>query len=361
MNQDLLIDPDEIFNKVVSSNASDLHITEGMPPLIRISGVLEPLPGYHSFSDEEVKTFIKKILNEEQLKKFETDKELDFSHALEGKGRFRVNIFSQKNTWALAARLIPLHVPTLEELNIPSIIYEFCKLPQGLVLVTGATGTGKSTTLAGMVNWINENRNAHIITIEDPIEFVFESKNSLIHQREMYVDTLSWTNALKAALREDPNVILVGEMRDYETISAAITAAETGHLVLATLHTNSASQTIDRIIDVFPEHQQDQIRIQLAAVLEGVMTQTLVRSSNGETRYPAIEILIANTAVKNTIREGNVHYIDNIIRTSLDLGMRNIERSLADLVLEGKIEMEEAQAKSLNPDEIVRYLQHKNK
>ena len=348
------INIDEMLSKVIESEASDLHLTSNLPPTIRVAGILQPLIGYDALSPETIQDIINQLTNDEQKKELDKNKELDISHQYKDKARFRINIFFEKGLPAVAFRLIPVAIPTIDELGLPHILYEFAKLPQGLVLITGATGTGKSTTLAAMINWMNQNRNAHIITIEDPIEFVFESNKALIQQREMYVDTLSWEGALKSALREDPDIILVGEMRDFKTIAAAITAAETGHLVLATLHTNSAAQTIDRIVDVFPEHQQSQIKIQLAAVLEGVITQTLVRGIDKSKRYAALEIMIANDAVRNTIREGKSHFIDNIISTNYDIGMRSMERSLAELVKEGKIELDEALKKTLKPDEVVR-------
>ncbi len=350
------IEIDDMLKKVFEANASDLHITSNLPPTIRVNNVLQPLVGYDALPPETVENIIDQLVNENQKLKLIKERSLDFSYQYKKSARFRINAFFEKGLPALAFRLIPTVIPTVDELGLPHILYEFAKLPKGLVLVTGATGTGKTTTLAAMINWMNHNRNGHIITIEDPIEFIFESNKSLIQQREMYVDTLTWKGAIKSALREDIDVLLVGEMRDYKTMAAAITAAETGHLVLATLHTNSAAQTIDRIIDVFPEHQQIQIRIQLAAVLEGIITQTLITGIDKSKMYPALEILIANDAVRNTIREGKTHFIDNIINTSYDIGMRSMERSLAELVKEGKIELEEALKNTLKPDEVTRLL-----
>jgi twitching motility protein PilT len=346
----------EVFSRVVEKNASDLHLTVGLPPTLRINGILKPITEYDVLSNDEIKEIVMEILTDKEFEIFDKDGQYDFSYALENKARFRCNVFYERGNIAVAARLIPLTIPTLEELNIDPLLYEFCKLPQGLVLITGKTGVGKSTTLAALVNWINHNRNAHLITLEDPIEYVFESNKALIQQRELHIDTNSWNDALRSILREDPNIILVGEMRDYESIALTLTAAETGHLVFATLHTNSAAQTIDRIIDVFPPSQQDQIKVQLAAVLEGIISQSLAIGADGNSRYPAMEILISTNAVRNTIREGNIHFIDNIIRTNFDIGMRTLERSLAELVNEGKITLEEAQSKSLLPEEIVRYL-----
>lgn len=349
-------DFDQMLLKVIQQGASDLHLTVNLPPTIRVTGILQPLIGYDKLTAETIGNLIYPVLKDEQKKLLTEVKELDFSYMLKEKGRFRINVFFEKGNLASSIRLIPLYVPSLEELHLPSILYEFCKLPQGLVLITGATGTGKSTTLASMIDWINTNRNSHVITIEDPIEFVFESNKALIQQREIHVDTKSWKNALRAVLREDPNIILIGEMRDYETIASALTIAETGHLVFGTLHTNSAAQTVDRMVDVFPDSQQAQIKAQFASVIEGVITQTLVRGIDTSIRYPALEILIANSAVRNTIREGKAYSINNIINTSFDLGMTSIERSLANLVNEGKVELEEAQSKTTKPEEILRLI-----
>ena len=345
---------EELLGKMIAERALDLHLTVGLPPTIRVSGTLRPIVGTNPLTHKDIEDYLYSIIEQNKKEELKTNLEMDTSYSYKDAGRFRINAFFQRGSLSAAFRLVPMHIPTLEELNLPHLLYEFCKLPQGLILLTGSTGMGKSTTIAAMLNWINQNRNAHVITIEDPIEFMFESNKALIQQREMGIDTLTWPHAIRSVLRQDCNVIVVGEMRDYETISATLTAAETGHLVLATLHTNSAAQSIDRIVDVFPENQQEQVRTQLAAVLEGIVSQVLVNGINTEVRYPATEILIANTAVKNSIREGNIHLIDNIIATSSDIGMISMERSLANLVTAGSIELEEAQTRSLKPNEIVR-------
>ena len=286
-------------------------------------------------------------------------RELDTSYKFLDKGTFRANIYFERGNLAMTMRYIPEKLPTLEELGMPTVLYEFCKLPQGLVLFTGPSGAGKSSSIAAMINWINENRNSHIVTIENPIEFRFHSNKSLIHQRELSVDTLSWENAIRSSLREDADIILIGEIRDYKTMEMAVSAAEKGHLVFATIHTYSASQTVDHAIGMFPEHQQPQIRLQLATVLEGIVTQSLLIGIDRSKRYPAVEILIANDAVRNTIREGNSHFIDNIISTNAQSGMISMEKSLATLVNEGKVELDEATAKSKRPKEVNRLIEKK--
>lgn len=346
---------ESLLQQVIDSNASDLHLTVGAPPTLRIQGELTPVGGTEKLSPADCENLIFAITSNEQKEILLMNKEVDFSFAFGQKGRFRVNAFHQKGYLAASLRLIPLKVPTIEELNLPKIIYEFCKLPQGFVLVTGPTGQGKSTTLAAMLGFINDTRKVHIVTIEDPIEFIFPHRKALVDQRELYLDTHSWEIALRSVLREDPNVVLVGEMRDFETIASAITIAETGHLVLSTLHTNSASQTVDRMIDVFPEHQQQQIRVQLAAILEGVICQRLVPTIDGD-RVPAMEIMLANSAVRNLIREGKTHQIDNVIATSSSEGMTVLERSLAFLVRTGKIDLETAKRYTLKPKELMRLL-----
>lgn len=343
----------DLLQKTVSSKASDLHLTVGSPPTLRIEGTLVPVQGMEPLSAEQAKDLVFSLLNEEQKGRFGRERELDFSFSFGDVSRFRANAFYQKGYPSVALRSIPFEIPTVEELNLPKILYDFCKLPQGFVLITGPAGQGKSTTLAAMINEINETRDVHVVTIEDPIEYVFESKKSLIVQREMYLDTLSWPTALRSALREDPDVVLVGEMRDFETMAAAMTIAETGHLVFATLHTNSAAQTVNRIIDVFPENQQPQIRTQLAASLEGIVSQRLLLAIGGG-RLPACEILLATSAVRAVIREGKTHQIDNIISTSYDLGMVSLNRALAELVKNGKVSLDVAKMRTLNPEELIR-------
>ena len=337
----------------ISHNASDLHLMVGALPVVRIDGDLRPVSGEDILTSERVEALIFDMTSPEQKDLLLTNKEVDFSFALGQVARFRVNAFYEKGYLAAALRLIPMKIRTVEELNLPPIISRFADLPQGMVLVTGPTGQGKSTTLAALINQINETRSAHILTIEDPIEYVYPVKRALIAQRELHLDTHSWDIALRSALREDPDVVLIGEMRDYETISAALTIAETGHLVFATLHTNSASQTIDRIIDVFPEHQQAQVRQQLASILEGVVSQRLIPAVEGG-RLPAVEILTASSAVRATIRDGKTHLLDNIIQTSSAQGMILLETSLAALVKQGKISYETALAHTLRTEELNR-------
>lgn len=348
----------ELLEEVVKREASDLHLTVGAVPTLRIDGALAPLEGTNPLSAEVVKGLCFSLLTEEQKDILLANKELDFSFALGELARFRVNVYHQKGYLAAALRHIPFKIRTLEELNLPPIIKNFSKLPQGFVLVTGPTGHGKSTTLAALINEINENRADHIVTIEDPIEYVYPHRRSLVTQRELHLDTHSWEIALRSVLREDPDVVLIGEMRDYETISAALTIAETGHQVFSTLHTNSAAQTIDRIIDVFPEHQQSQVRVQLAASLEGIVSQRLIPAIQGG-RYPACEILLANPAVRSLIREGKTHQIDNLILTSAELGMMSLEYSLAGLVKAGKVSLDQAKACTLRPEELSRILRSK--
>jgi twitching motility protein PilT len=343
----------DLLQKTVSAEASDLHLIVGSPPMLRVAGQLSPIPETKQLDAKQAEDLIFSLLNEEQTERLRRERELDFSFSFGDVARFRINAFHQKGYLTAALRLIPFKVPTIEELNLPKILYDFCKLPQGFVLITGPAGQGKSTTLAGMINEINKTREVHIITIEDPIEYVFQSKKALIAQREMYLDTLSWRAALRSALREDPDVVLVGEMRDFETIAAAMTIAETGHLVFATLHTNSAAQTVNRIVDVFPEEQQQQVKTQLAASLEGIVSQRLLPAIGGG-RLPACEVLLATSAVRAVIREGKVHQINNIIATSYELGMVSLNRALAELVKNGKISLDVAKMRTLNPEELIR-------
>lgn len=343
---------DKLLTLVVEKDASDLHLTATYPPIFRIDGKLTPY-GTKDLEPEDVKKLVDQTLSDEKKELLEVNKEVDLSYAFKDLARFRINAYHERGNVAAAYRLIPQKIRTIEELTLPQICYEFPKLPQGLILVTGPTGHGKSTTLAAMINEINMNQSRHIITIEDPIEYMYPTGKSLIDQRELYKDTHSWEIALRSVLRQDPDVVLLGEMRDYETIAAAITVAETGHLVFATLHTNNAAQSIDRIIDVFPEHQQSQIRTQLANILEGIVSQRLVPVIGGG-RRAAVEILLATAAVRNTIREGKTYQIDNIIATSGDIGMISLEKSLVALVREGKLTLEDAQSYSLRPEEIVK-------
>jgi len=343
----------DLLQKTVSSKASDLHITVGSPPTLRVEGRLAPISEINALDAKQAEDLVFALLNEEQGKRLRQEREIDLSLSFSDVARFRINAFYQKGYLTAALRLIPFKIPTIEELNLPKILYDFCKLPQGFVLITGPAGQGKSTTLASMINEINETREVHVVTIEDPIEYVFESRRALIAQREMYLDTLSWETALRSALREDPDVVLVGEMRDFETIAAAMTIAETGHLVFATLHTNSAAQTVNRIIDVFPENQQSQVRTQLSASLEGIVSQRLLPAIGGG-RLPACEVLLASPAVRAVIRESKTHQIDNIIATSSELGMVSLNRALAELVKNGKVSLDVAKMRTLNPEELIR-------
>jgi len=345
----------QLLETTYKRKASDLHLMVGYQPTLRIDGVLVPLADLPVLDEEKVKELVFALLTDEQKDQFLVNKELDFSFELKGKARFRVNTYFTKGQMAAALRMIPLKIRTIEELNLPKICHEFAQLQQGFVLVTGPTGHGKSSTLAAIIDEINRSRAVHIVTVEDPIEYVYTGGKSLISQREMKADTHSWEIALRSVLREDPDVVLVGEMRDYETIAAALTIAETGHLVFATLHTNSAAQTVDRIVDVFPEHQQPQVRMQLSAVLEAVFSQRLIPALKGG-RVPAAEVLLATPAVRTTIREGKTHLIDNIIQTSAEIGMMTLEMSLASLVKEGKIGRAEAERYALRPAELQRLL-----
>jgi len=341
----------------VERQASDLHLMVNLPPTLRINGLLSPL-SKEALTVETIKELIKQLLNSEQEEVLLANKELDFSFRYEDQARLRINVYHERNRLAAAIRLLPRKIRSIDDLNLPKILHQFIHLNQGFILVTGPTGHGKSTTLAAMIEEINQNRRCHIITIEDPIEYVYSSAKSIISQREMHSDTHSWEVALRSCLREDPDVVLIGEMRDYETIAAALTVAETGHLVFATLHTNSAAQTIDRIVDVFPPHQQEQVKLQLANSLEAVVSQRLLPSLNNG-RIPACEILIDTPAVRTTIREGKTHLIDNIINTSAEFGMISLETDLARLVKLGKISLDTAKAWATKPAELMRQISRK--
>lgn len=349
------MDIKSLLQLTVERNASDLHLVVGSPATLRVDGVLYPVPSELVLTPETIFELVKGTLTAEQLERLSVNKEIDLSLAFSEKARFRVNIYTQRNSYAGAFRRIPLTIPTIDQLALPQILHSFTNLKQGLVLVTGPTGHGKSTTLAAMLNEINANRPTHIVTIEDPIEFIFKPLKSIVSQREMHQDTHSWDIALRSVLREDPDVVLVGEMRDYETIASAITVAETGHLVFATLHTNSASQTIDRIVDVFPEEQQGQIRLQLSNTLEAVFSQRLMPALGGG-RIVGYEIMLGTTAIKTAVREGKTHQIDSIIQTSAESGMLTLDTTLARLVREGKITVETAQSYSLRPEELNRLI-----
>lgn len=343
----------QLLQLSIDRKASDIHLIVGIPPTLRVDGSLLRIPGEAALTKDEIELLVKSMLTAEQLEQVTVNKELDFALSFSQSSRFRVNVYHQKGTIAASLRRIPLKISTLEELGLPKVCFEFTRLKQGFVLITGPTGHGKSTTIAGMLQEINHTRPAHILTIEDPVEFIFTPELSIISQREMRDDSHSWEIALRSALREDPDVVLVGEMRDFETIAAALTIAETGHLVFATLHTNSAAQTIDRIVDVFPREQQDQVKLQLSNVLGGVISQRLIPRMGGG-RVLAYEVLTGTPAVRTTIREGKTHQIDNIIQTSAEYGMTSLEATLANLVRGGVISLEDARAYSIRPEEISR-------
>ncbi len=353
MNQELRIEL--LLEEVVKKRASDLHLQVGLPPMLRVDGGLAPIPGYNAMGEAEVEQLVYAILDEDQQQILNKDKEFDFSFAFGNLGRFRVNAFHERGNLAAALRLIPNEIKNVMELGMPQVVQSFADYPRGLVLVTGPTGSGKSTTLAALVDKINTEKSHHIITIEDPIEFTHKSKKSVIVQREVHYDTYSFSAALRSSLRQDPDVVLIGEMRDLETISAAITIAETGHLVFATLHTNSAAQSIDRMIDVFPPHQQPQIRAQLSNILMAICSQRLVPSIGGG-RVVAAEVLIANSAVRNIIREGKSHQLDAVIQTSADQGMQTMDRTLAGLVQAGTITYDEARNYAVDLGEFERLM-----
>lgn len=331
----------QLLEATFQNKASDLHLTVGLPPVMRKNGQLKYF-GDINLTEDDTKSMLQEVLSLEKLKEFEDKGEIDFSFELPGLCRFRINAYYQQKNVSIAIRMIESNIPQIETLGMPNILYKLADKPQGLILVTGPTGSGKSTTLASMIDYINSTKSKHIITLEDPIEYVHSHKNSIINQREVGSDTKSFANGLRAALRQDPDVILVGEMRDLETISTAITAAETGHLVMATLHTSSAPTTIDRIIDVFPPHQQGQIRIQLANVLQGIISQRLFIRSDEQGRVAATEILVQTPSVANLIRNEKVHQIQNVMQTSRSLGMHTLEASIQQLVTTGKISLESA-------------------
>lgn len=344
-----------LLEEVVKKKASDLHLQVGLPPMLRVDGALTPVSGSEILTDETVETLIFAILDEDQKQILLKDKEFDFSFAFGDLGRFRVNAFHERGNLAAALRLIPNEILTIEQLGLPPIVSKFADYPRGLVLVTGPTGSGKSTTLAAMIHKINQERADHIITIEDPIEYTHRSKKSVIVQREVHYDTYSFSAALRSALREDPDVVLIGEMRDLETIASAITIAETGHLVLATLHTNSAAQSIDRMIDVFPPHQQPQIRSQLSNILMAIVSQRLVPMIGGG-RVAAAEVLVATSAVRNIIREGKTHQLEAVIQTGAEFGMQSMDKTLVNLIHAGSITYDDARNYAVDLDELDRLM-----
>lgn len=350
---------DDLLRLMLGRGGSDLHITVGSPPGIRQRGHIVPVENTKTLTPRDTAEMILGLLSEEQRRRYETELELDFAYNIPGVSRFRANVFQQRGSMGAVFRVIPIRVPTIEELGLPKVCTFLADRPRGLVLVTGPTGSGKSTTLASMIDHINQNRALHIITLEDPIEFLHSNKKCYVNQREVGEDTHSFGSALKRVLRQDPDVILVGEMRDLEAIGAAITAAETGHLVLATLHTTGGPETIDRIVDVFPAHQQQQIRMQLSTSLEGVLSQTLLRSTDGRSRVMALEIMLGIPAIRNLIREGKTHQMETIIQGGGALGMQTLDQSLKNLLTAGKVTFEEAIAKAKNPRDLAQMVGRK--
>lgn len=344
-----------LLEEVIKQKASDLHLQVGLPPMLRVDGALKPIAGNDPLNEEVVESLVYSILDEDQKSILLKDKEFDFSFAFGDLGRFRVNAFHERGNLAAALRLIPNEIITIEQLGLPPIVSKFADYPRGLVLVTGPTGSGKSTSLAALIHKINHERATHIITIEDPIEFTHKSQKSVIVQREVHYDTFSFSAALRSSLRQDPDVVLIGEMRDLETIAAAITIAETGHLVFATLHTNSAAQSIDRMIDVFPPHQQPQIRAQLSNILMAICSQRLVPTIGGG-RIAAAEILVATPAVRNIIREGKTHQLDAVIQTGAEYGMQSMDKTLVNLIHEGTITYDEARNFAIDIQELDRLM-----
>src|SRR6266542_2259933 len=346
----------DLLTIMIERGASDLHITTGTPPQIRLHGKLTPLTQFERLTPQDTQRLAYSVLNEGQKQKFEEDNELDLSFGIQGLALFRCNVYRQRGAVASAIRVIPIKIRSFDELGLPPIVEQLADRPKGLILVTGPTGSGKSTTLAAMVDKINSERSEHIVTIEDPIEFVHQHKKCLVNQREVFSDTQSFKNALKYILRQDPDVVLVGEMRDLETISAALTIAETGHLTLGTLHTNSCAQTINRIIDVFPTSQQSQVRAQLSLVLEGVLSQQLIPTPDGRGRVMSLEIMVTTPAIRNLIREEKIHQIYSAMQAGQKFGMQTMNQSLLDLVQKRKISREEALNRSTLPEELAQQL-----
>jgi twitching motility protein PilT len=346
----------EVLTKMAEDRASDVHLSPGFRPAIRVRGRIVPLEEYERLTPQQTRDTVYGLLNDDQRKRFESHKQLDLAYAVPGVARFRVNCFFQRGSISAAFRRIPHQIPRLDELGLPPVLGELTKKPRGLVLVTGPTGSGKSTSLAAMLDVINEEREEHMLTIEDPIEFLHQHKRCIVNQREIGADAEDFGSALKAALREDPDVILVGEMRDLETMSTALTAAETGHLVFATLHTQSTSQTVDRIIDIFPAEQQAQVRMQLSIALQAVITQQLLPTIDGSGRVVATEVLIPTPAVRNLIREGKTHQIYSAIQTSGSIGMQTMDAHLAQLVRMGRVSRQLAEQRAAVPEELKRLL-----
>jgi twitching motility protein PilT len=347
---------DQLLNYTLENHASDLHITVGIPPMVRIDGKLYPVEGKERLLPDDTKELVKSVASEDSLAKLDEDGQIDMSYSLPGVGRFRVNIYKQRGSYSMAIRSVPLEIPTIDELDLPDIIKDLSLKKRGLILVTGPTGSGKSTTLAAMINHINENKNCHILTLEDPIEYLHKHGTSIVNQREIGHDSSTYAKALRAALRQDPDVILIGEMRDLETISTAITAAETGHLVLSTLHTVGAVSTVDRIIDVFPPNQQQQIRIQLSNVLQGVVSQQLLKKKDVEGRRAAMEIMICNPAIRNHIREGKTHQILSSMQTGGRFGMITMDNYILKMYRENLISRESALTSAIDQEYVSRVL-----
>jgi twitching motility protein PilT len=348
---------DQLLTELVSRGGSDLHVTVGSPPVVRLHGSLKRLEDLPKLTAEDTLQMLYRIMSSEQQKRLETQGQIDMSYSIPGLARFRVNAYSQRESLAAAFRLIPMELKTLEELGLPQSLHLLTQRPRGLVLLTGPTGSGKSTTLAALIDEINRERADHIVTIEDPIEFLHRHKQCIVNQREIGSDTQSFADALRAALRQDPDVILLGEMRDLETISTALTAAETGHLVFATLHTQNAPATVDRVIDVFPAAQQEQIRMQLAGALEGIVTQTLLPTADGGGRVAALEILFPDDAVRNLIRQGRVEQIYSVMQTGTQRGMQTMEQALQGLVTRNVVTKDTALAASSRPDQLLGLLE----
>jgi twitching motility protein PilT len=344
---------DELLERMVAQGASDLHVTTGSEPAIRVNGQLQRLDNVARLSADDSQRLLYRILSTEQQKQLEIKRQIDLSYSIPGLARFRVNVYFQRESLGAAFRLVPAELKTLDDLGLPQQLHDLAKKPRGLVLVTGPTCSGKSTTLAAVIDEINRNRHDHIMTIEDPIEFLHRHKSCIVNQREIGPDAISFAEALRGALRQDPDVILLGEMRDLETIATALTAAETGHLVFATLHTQDAPSTVDRLIDVFPAAQQEQIRVQIASTLQAIVTQTLVPTIDGAGRVPAVEILFPDDAVRNLIRQAKVEQIYSIMQTGTQRGMQTLEQALVDLVARGKISQDTAIARSSRPDQLI--------
>jgi twitching motility protein PilT len=348
---------DDLLEQMVAHSASDLHVTVGSPPAFRVRGHIVRAEGYEPLTSDDTRTLLYRVLSSEQQKQFELKRQLDFAYSMPGLARFRVNVYYQREAVSAAFRLIPQEIKSLEELQLPAVLHSLASYPRGLVLVTGPTGSGKSTTLAAIIDEINRTRSEHILTVEDPIEFVHRHKKCIVNQREIGPDASSFAEALKAALRQDPDVILVGEMRDLETISTALTAAETGHLVFGTLHTQSAPSTIDRIIDVFAPEQQEQVRIMIANSLQAVVTQALLPTADGVGRVAALEILLPDDAVRNLIRQAKIEQVYSVMQTKTSGGMQTMEQALADLALRGVVNVDDALSRSSRPDQLAGLLE----